>query len=411
MIRLIEISNFRMLARNRVALSKFHVLVGQNATGKTTFMDVFQFISDVLRNGVREAVESRAPSFFDLCFDPKSPVSFAVEVVLKEPREPSSVLRYELEVGLEDPANGGLRVLREFLYKLPADRVVDDQPSLFGPGWDDEILHEKTPKKWRRIVRKTPEGRDYFQDEKTSWNNVFRFGVDKAALGSLPDDPDRFPLSIAVRDLLRDGVQTLALDARQMRLSAPPGGGTRMELDGSNLPYVARDLSERDPVLFREWVRHLQTGVVGLEEVSVREREEDRHLVLQASFSGRHFRPVPSWLLSDGTLRLMALTLLSYSARPEDRGVLLIEEPENGLHPLAIQAAFEALSDPTSDLQIFCATHSPIFLAHVRMAQALVFRRHGEGHATVRHGPEVPELAEWTQRRNLADLLATGVLA
>ena len=173
-----------MLARNRVSLSKFHVLVGQNATGKTTFMDVFQFVSDVLRDGVRECGKRRRAvrrASFDLCFDPQNPVSFAVEVVLQGPEEPRSVLRYELEVGLDDPENGGLRVLREFLYRLPSDRVVDDQPSLFGPGWDDEIVHEKTPKKWRRIVRKTPEGRDYFQDEKTSWNNVFRFGLDKAA--------------------------------------------------------------------------------------------------------------------------------------------------------------------------------------------------------------------------------------
>ncbi len=52
--------------------------------------------------------------------------------------------------------------------------------------------------------------------------------------------------------------------------------------------------------------------------------------------------PIPSWLVSDGTLRLLALTLLAYL--PHHQEVYLIEEVENGVHPRAIEAVFQSLS-------------------------------------------------------------------
>ncbi len=107
----------------------------------------------------------------------------------------------------------------------------------------------------------------------------------------------------------------------------------------------------------------------------------------------------------------MALTLLSYSATEEDLDTYLIEEPENGLHPLAIQVVHEALSKPPANSQVLCATHSPIFLAQTDLEHALVFRRAPEGSAIVRRAPEIPELQEWTGRVNLVDLFVTGVLA
>lgn len=412
MIRELQTSNFRMLPGNRVALGPFHVLVGQNATGKSTFLGALQLVADVLALGAKGAVQKAIGtrgSFDELCFDRSKPIAFALAVEVPGANGASARLRYELEIGIA-PNGGGLRIMREQLFLLPQEDAPL-QPSLFGNLELPPIMQDKPERGWRKVLSKNAAGQDYFRDEKTAWNNMFRFGPDRAALGSLPDDPNRFPLSIAVRDLLRDGVQTVALEAAKLRASSPPGGSNRIALDGSNLPYVIRDLKERDSVLYRQWVAHLGTGVPGLTDVDVIERDEDKHLVLQASFHGTHEAPVPSWLLSDGTLRLMALTLLTFAATPDTQATYLVEEPENGLHPLAMQAVFDALSSPVGEVQILCATHSPVFLAQVELEQALVFRRAPEGYAVVRRGTEVPELQSWTSQRNLADLFVTGVLA
>ncbi len=414
MIRAVEIENFRMLASNRVSLEHFQVLVGANATGKTTFLDAIQFVSDVLRNGVRQAVEARTHNFWDLLFDTKRPLRFAFELEVPASAsitdETSDVLRYELEVGHD---NDELRVLRENLW-LPQDDGVPraawaSQKSLFG----EEVLEvlRDNRKGWRKVVGKSAEGRDYFKDERTNWNNMFRFGTDRAALGSLPEDPERFPRALAVRDLLRNGVQTLALDARRMREPAKPGSRPPLALDGSNLPFVARDLAERDPVLFQDWVAQMGDAVHGLTAIDTWERPEDKHLVLRARFAGAHDSPVPSWMLSDGTLRLMAITLLSYASTPTSNQIYLVEEPENGLHPPAIQTAYEALARGPLGVQVLAATHSPVFLSQVGLREVLVFQRTPSGTSMIRHGSEVPELKSWVDKRNLSDLLVTGVLS
>lgn len=408
MIRLLQAKNFRMLRSNSVALQPFLVLVGQNATGKSTLLSALQLIGDVLQEGVSFAVERIAGSFYDLCFDSTQPVALAVELSVPGPDREESHLRYEIEIGIEPGT--GLRVLQENLFILPSNGNGEPERSLFG----DEIftlIHHSVPRHWRKVVSKTKEGRDYFRDEKTEWNNVFRFGLDRAALGSLPEDPERFPLSISARNALRTGIRTLQLEAPELRSASAPGSPAKMALDGSNLPHVVRAFMQRDPILFDQWVQHVGTAIEGLEAIRVREREEDRYLVLEARFRGQHQEAVPSWLLSDGTLRLMALTLLSYAATEEDLDTYLIEEPENGLHPLAIQVVYETLSKPPVNAQILCATHSPIFLAQTDLQHALVFRRAPEGYAVVRRAPEIPELQAWAGRVALPDLFVTGVLA
>ncbi|MBN2195046.1 MAG: ATP-binding protein [Polyangiaceae bacterium] len=163
--------------------------------------------------------------------------------------------------------------------------------------------------------------------------------------GAIPEDENGFPLTLKVRDYLRDGVTHVALDGARLREPSPARSALRLLPDGSNLARAALALRDRDDVLFAQWVSHVRSAEKGLQGIRLWERPEDKKLVLFAQFAGTHAEPVPSWLLSDGTLRLLALSLLSYGAM-DPAGVVLIEEPENGLHPLAMQAVYGALSQP-----------------------------------------------------------------
>lgn len=409
MIERIWVRNFRMLANNRVDLVPFAVLVGRNATGKSTLMSAIRFISNALSGGVARAVDlaldHSAAGFHDLCFRDSEPLQFAVQV-----RCPKGVYRYELEIGpdsLNCPA-----VTRENLFRLPDDCVGRDlQRSLFGDDEADEVVHQAAPRgfRWRRIAGKTAEGKDYFQDERTDWNNTFRFGPDRPALGSLPEDVDRFPGALAVRNFLREGVILVELDSHALRMPSPPRSESHLVRDGSNLAAAAAALERDDKAAYRQWVNHVSDAIEGLKDVVTWERPEDKHLVLRARFAGTHDVAVPSWLLSDGTLRLMALSLLAYSEREDRGGVYLIEEPENGLHPLAIQSVHSALSQMTT-MQVFVATHSPVFLANTSLDQALVFARSPRGSAAVRRGREVADLEKWQTQVQLSDVFETGVL-
>lgn len=411
MIQRVWVRNFRMLESNRVDLGRFAVLVGRNASGKSTLMSALRFVSHVLSDGVERAVDmaidGSGADFRDLCFREDQPVAFAIAIRLAE-----GTYRYELEVGPESGDGGGAPVVtRENLFRLPEEPgQLEQQRSLFGDdSAAEEVVHHTAPRGWRKIVGKTAEGKDYFRDEKTDWNNQFRFGPTRSALGNIPEDTDRFPGAIAVRNLLRDGVMLVELDSHMLRLPSPPRSPTRLLRDGSNLAVAARALEQRDPVAFEQWVGHVGDAVAGLVAIDTWERPEDKHVVLRGRFRGAHEEPVPSWLLSDGTLRLLGLSLLAYAEAEDQRGIYLVEEPENGLHPLAIQSVFDALSQMRT-MQVFVATHSPVFLAQTSMDQALVFRRTEHGTSQILRGAEVVELQQWRGRVQLADVFATGVL-
>jgi predicted ATPase len=410
MIERLSVKNFRMLAGNQVDLGRFAVLVGRNASGKSTLMAALRFVSHVLSDGVDKAVESAldggGSSFDDLCFRAGQPIQIAVEMRLGD------AYRFELEVGVLAGSAVPV-VLRENLYRLPPRALLSGtrrQASLFGEVELDGVIHAKAKPGWRKIVSKSADGKDYFQDERTEWNTTLRFGANKSALGNLPEDPQRLPGGISVRNFLRDGVVLVELDSHMLRMPSRPLSTPHLRRDGANLAAAARALKQRDEVLFEQWVKHVGDAVGGLTAVSTWERPEDKHVVLQGHFDGSHSAPVPSWLLSDGTLRLMALSLLSYAEPEEQRGIVLVEEPENGLHPLAIQSVHQALSTMRTT-QVFVATHSPVFLASTEMEQALVFRRAADGVAEVCRGDEVAALRNWKNDVRLANVFASGVLA
>jgi predicted ATPase len=146
-----------------------------------------------------------------------------------------------------------------------------------------------------------------------------------------------------------------------------------------------------------------------LSDIEIKELPHNRFLYLQARFASG--LTVPQWLLSDGTLRLVALTLLPYIA--EQESVWLIEEPENGIHPTAIEEVFKALSPPNQG-QILVATHSPMFLSLIGKGDLhflLCFARSKNGSTDIVRGDQHPQLRRWKGEVNLSVYFAGGVLA
>ena len=88
MIRRIQALNYRCFRHVDVSLDRFHVLVGPNASGKSTLFDVVAFISDMIRGGLETAVKNRTRNFQDLAWGrPRVEPGFelAVEMMLPEP--------------------------------------------------------------------------------------------------------------------------------------------------------------------------------------------------------------------------------------------------------------------------------------------------------------------------------------
>lgn len=420
MITLIEALNYRCLRYLSQPLDRFHVLVGPNASGKTTFLDAIAFLGDLVNDGLDSAIQSRTPNFddllyartgsrFELAVEARIPPEF-LEVVSNEGNY--STVRYEVSIGYEEDRSEVV-ILSETLKligKTDCERG-ESQRSLFPEASaqpDSIILPDRKPGT-RTILKKVPGGNDNFysevyQSKGKGWAPSFKLGPRRSTLANLPEDETKFPVSTWLKNYLIDGVQEIALDSYAMRLASPPGQSRKFKTDGSNLPWVIAELEEKYPSEFQDWILHLRTALGDLRGIRTGEFPDTKKKYILLEYDTGI--EVPSWTTSDGTLRLLALTLPAYL--PDLEGVFLIEEPENGIHPRAIETMYQSLSN-VYDSQILMATHSPVILSNVEPEQVLCFAKH-DGATDIVRGDLHPNLRDWQRETSLSTLFAAGVL-
>lgn len=420
MITLIEAKNFRCLRYIHQSLGPFHVLVGPNASGKTTFLDVVAFLGSLVSNGLDAAVRERTQNFQDLLWKRHgSEFELAIEAAIPEDRKKLlrdkdfDTVRYEVSFGVDAKTDEiMIKTEKVLLKKAPIGTDVPRQTTLFPVSHlpPKTIITAKGGRGTQTVVNKVAGGNDNFysevyQEKGKGWAPAFKLGPRKSALGNLPEDESKFPVATWLKRLLTDGVQQFVLNSMLIRKASPPGQLRGFKPDGSNLPWVIDALEKKHPDNFRSWIEHLQTALPDLENIRTIERADDKHRYLFACYRGG--LDIPSWMASDGTLRLLALTLPAYL--PDFTGVYLIEEPENGIHPRAVETMFQSLSS-VYDAQILLASHSPVILSMVQTKDVLCFAKTPEGETDIVPGNRHPALKDWQGETNLGVLFAGGVL-
>jgi predicted ATPase len=427
LITLVEALRYRSLLYVKQPLGPFHVLVGPNASGKSTFLDVIAFLGRLVSEGLETAVRERSENFLDLVFKGHPTQSFQLAIEADIPDELHKVLvevstpsfppwiqsyatelrtvRYEVEVGTDSDTDE-LKLLHEGVWLKQTDDGLPARQRLF-PMPTEPPASILLPKGTLppAIISKRFDG-DIFRPETGKGLPLrFNLGPRKSALGNLPEDESQFPVSTWLKQLLINGVQQLALNSAALRRASPPQQTRSFRPDGSNLPWVIADMRKRGTERYDAWLAHVRTALPDVEEIQVRERPDDRHSYLVIRYSSGY--EVPSWLVSDGTLRMLALTLLPYL--PDFTGLYLIEEPENGIHPRAVETVFESLSS-AYNAQILLATHSPVILSIVDSQQVLCFAKNPDGASDIVRGDLHPALRNWKHEVSLGELFAGGVL-
>ena len=145
--------------------------------------------------------------------------------------------------------------------------------------------------------------------------------------------------------------------------------------DGSNLAavlYMLRETHEESYGLIRRTVRLVVPFFDDfvLEPTTVDEdliRLEWRHIGTDAYFDASS--------LSDGTLRFIALATLLLQPDEMLPSVILLDEPELGLHPYAVTMFCSLVRAASVRVQVIAATQSPLILDHFEPAHVLVAER------------------------------------
>lgn len=427
-VRQVEFNNFKIFKYASVPLSNFHVLIGPNASGKSTFLDSFSIVNTLVSGGVGAVTDQYAEgglhflfhklqgSAFELAFEfiiPKNISDMLGKARKKKWKKPPTIARYEVSIGYN--ADQEASILSEYLL-LGVEGEVDEpkvrQPTLFPkpvPSPDTILIGNKPPKQrtgWYRVFKRAPDNNDvvYFFSEVTGWNIQYKVGAARSALAALPLDPDKFPTAISIQDFFLNSVQHIALISNLMSRPVRPGSPRTFIPDGSNLPRIVELLREEYPKEFDWWLKHVQTILPDVTNIDYKIRQDDRFSYIEVTYSNN--LSLPSWSLSDGTLRILALTLLAFMPF---KGFYTLEEPENGVHPKALGGIFEALKNVYGS-QIIIATHSPILLRLADLEDMIIFGKTSDGVGDIVRGQQHPTLLNWRKSVGIDTLFASGVL-
>lgn len=410
----IEALNYRCFRYVKQDMNNLHILIGPNASGKSTFLDIILFLRDMVNNGPEEAIRTRVTDYRDLFWFKKG-THFELAVELEIPADLIGLLenqnhrycRYEVSMG-ELGKGGESGIISETLSIFETKEVRGESkiPLLFKEmDIPETIIHSGRIQTRKKLINKVSGGNDNFYSETGRWDHSFRLGPHKSALANVPEDVDKFPVSIWFKETVLSGIQRLMLNSLKMREPSPPGMPVGFRPDGSNLPLIIERLKNESRTTYSEWLEHVRTSLSDIKDIGIIERPEDRHKYIELEY--KNGLKIPSWVISDGTLRILALTLLAYI--PEMKNIYLIEEPENGIHPGGIETIFQSLSSIYSG-QVLLATHSPIILGLAEPYQLLCFSKQSDGKIDIINGTEHPNLQDWKKEINLGDMFASGIL-
>jgi predicted ATPase len=182
----------------------------------------------------------------------------------------------------------------------------------------------------------------------------------------------------------------------------------RLAKDGSNIAQYLLSMADQKPDILLgigEALRTLMPYVSDVRPAITRELERSVYLRLDEEGIDK---PIISWLLSQGTLRLVAF--LAVFRDPQPPTVVFIEELENGLDPRSIHVLIEEMRQFISmGGQVIATTHSPFLLDLLDLAQIIVVERDKRG-APVFRRPSKGRLKGWTDNFTPGRLYTIGSL-
>lgn len=201
------------------------------------------------------------------------------------------------------------------------------------------------------------------------------------------------------------------LDPRLLRSRSVPEAGAILTPTGDNLASVLDGLitgPDRDIVVAME--KALHEALPSLKGFAVRPPPEGKPGEKSIEFVLSGSKPVvtiPCALASDGAMLLTAYLALAYSDTP---GILLIEEPENGLHPRRIGELMTLLRKMTTGevgnraRQIILTTHSPLLLNYAQPEEVRIVLRDQEQGTKVTAMKDVADLEMLRKEFDLGEI-------
>ena len=355
-LQTVRIRNFKAIVDSRVVkLGPLTAFIGHNGAGKSSLIEALETYQAIVRDGLDLAMQRwfgieharhKGQEVKERLGEPFNPIGF--ELALGP--SPRKVSRVTLAVNNDPAANQMF--------------IVDEQIV-----FPDKTLTERSPKGAAQTYGK---GRSILSAPDVGLSGIASHIGDWQFLTLAPD--------------------RMGIPVPQQRT----GGGVRLARDGSNIADFLLDLRRQDQNAFDGIVETMAYVLPYAKDIqpSLTSSEIERKAWLQLTEAD--FK-VPGWMLSTGTLRLLAL--LALLRHPKPPPLIVVEEIENGLDPRSIHLIVEEIRNAVLDgtTQVVLTTHSPYLLDLLTLDHLVLVERNGKGQPVFRRPADDSSLAKWAE--------------
>ena len=353
----LKLKGFRSIEEMDLQLGPLNVLIGPNGAGKSNFINFFRFMNKLLQKDLQLYVAEQGGADTLLHFGRKH--SPSMEATLRfDPNAYSCTLT---------PTNDGRLVFKEEICEFYGSKIGYEggvkRKTLATPGAQESGL----PKPSTVSIAGHVAG--YISDWK-----VYHFHDTS--------------------------------DSAWVKQASEVADSERLREQGENLAAFLFDVQEHSPEAYRLIVSTIQRAAPFFQDFIL---EPDRHNSSKIWLRWKHQGNdayFDAHSLSDGTLRFICLTTLLL--QPSLPTVILLDEPELGLHPYAIQLLGSMLRSASERTQIILSTQS-VTLANEFSPENLIVVEHRNNRSQfARLEPEA--LESWLEEYRLGDLWEKNLL-
>lgn len=385
MITKIELDGFKTFQNFSMEFSPFTIIAGPNASGKSNLFDALALLTRLAETDLKTAFSEQRGEAIELFtkFDDDfaDEIYFAVEMLVdKKVRDnwggeselKYTRLRYELKIKRAVNERGiiDLAVIYESLVNVKHDDDV----------WLKKHLKPQVIEMWRPKVSTGRRGKPYILTEDRDGTVTIKLPQDGKAGGK--ETPANavlqtvlsginsvdFPHVFAAKEEMRKW-RFLQLSPDALRKPSPYMAKDSISHNGDNLAAALHRIKNEDSFAIKDIARRLNNLLPTIVDIDVYDDSANKQFIVKVkNDDGREFS---SRVLSEGTLRLLALCVFLYD--DTFGGLLCFEEPENGIHPFRLKAMVELLNDLSIDFddidmplrQVLVNTHSPVLVGEV----------------------------------------------
>ena len=400
-IRRLKVSNFRSFNELDVELGDFNVLIGANASGKSNFVEVFRFLRDIRKEGLRNAVALQGGSRYvqNLRIGTTEPLSIditdlqdvAYVVISTHEEETRHFVRVnEMSYGfsLDSPAKGhgphadNWSIQRDSIargFSVYPNRARDDNSANA-----EKLIGTLEFSAWREkdVLKRAYRGDSSLIELLNQKEDVGHFDSDLFPKDSLLLESRLFTYLLTGKlgppfSTIRDpGI--FRTDARASRQTQTVRASAALTESASNLaPVLDRILSDGSSrKTFLNLVRYLLPFIndIGVENLT----DESSLLYVKEAFTDE--TQLYAGMMSEGTIAAIALVVALYF---EENSLLIFEDPDRGMHPKLMSRVVEMMKEVSKDKQIIVTTHHPEMVRYAGVENLLLVSRDENGFSQI----------------------------